>query len=212
MWAIFVKGGPIMIPLAVLSVLGVAVTIEKLISLRRSKVIQREIVNCIESVRTPSDIPMAVKLCERYDTPFANIIRAGLEESSESLPLVRQAMEDTGRRETKRLERYLVVLETVAAASPLLGLLGTVFGMIEVFSVISIAGVGQAGLLSGGIAQALITTAFGLSIGIPALVAFNFLDTRVDTLVVRIDTYAHLLLKQLASMEQELAVGPRSRA
>lgn len=206
MWAIFIKGGPVMIPLAVLSILGVAVTIEKLISLRHSRVIQREIVNTIESVRSPSDIPMAIKICERYNTPFANTILTGLEEADEPLPLVRQAMEDAGRREVKRLERYLVVLETVAAASPLLGLLGTVLGMIDVFSVISIAGVGQAGLLSGGIAQALITTAFGLSIGIPALVAFNFLDSRVEGLVVKIDTYAHLLLKQLASMNPEVSV------
>ena len=206
MWAIAVKGGPIMIPLAVLSILGMAVTIEKLIALRHARVIRSEIVNTIESLRSPSDIPMAVKICERYNIPFANTIRAGLEEAQGGLTIARQAMEDTGRREVKRLERYLVVLETVAAASPLLGLLGTVFGMIEVFSVISIAGVGQAGLLSGGIAEALITTAFGLSIGIPALVAYNFLDSRVGTLAVKIESYGHLLLKQLAAMDQEMGV------
>ena len=206
MWAIFLKGGPIMIPLAILSILGVAVTIEKIITLRVPRVIQRDIVNTIESVNTPSDIPMAIKICERYNTPFANIIRTGLEEAGEPMTIVRQAMEDAGRRETKRLERYLVLLATVAAASPLLGLLGTVLGMIEVFSVISIAGVGQAGLLSGGIAQALFTTAFGLGIGIPALVAYNLLDTRVDTLVVRIDTYAHQLLKQLSAMNEEIGL------
>lgn len=210
MWAILVKGGPVMVPLVILSVLGVAVVIEKIITLRPSRVIQRDIVNMIESVNTPSDIPMAIKICERYHTPFANVIRSGLEGSDEPLQIVRQAMEDTGRREVKRLERYMVLLETVAAASPLLGLLGTVLGMIKVFSVISIAGVGQAGLLSGGIAQALITTAFGLSIGIPALVAFNLLDTRVETLVVKIDTHAHHLLKRLAIMEEEQGLRQKS--
>jgi biopolymer transport protein ExbB len=200
MLAIFVKGGPVMIPLAILSILGVAVAIEKILTLRNNRVIQGEIVSCIESLRTSADIPMAIKICDRFNTPFANIIRAGLEEAGEPLPVIRQVMEDTGRREVKRLERYLVVLETVAAASPLLGLLGTVLGMIDVFSVISIAGVGQAGLLSGGIAQALITTAFGLVIGIPALITYNFLDSRVGALVIRIDTYAHALLKQLSSM------------
>jgi len=206
MWAIAVKGGPIMIPLAVLSILGMAVTIEKLISLRHARVIREEIVNTIESLRSPSDIPMAVKICERYNIPFANTIRAGLEEAQGGLNVARQAMEDTGKREVKRLERYLVVLETVAAASPLLGLLGTVFGMIEVFSVISISGVGQAGLLSGGIAEALITTAFGLSIGIPALIFYNFLDSRVGNLAVKIEAYGHLLLKQLAAMEHDMGV------
>jgi biopolymer transport protein ExbB len=201
MWAIFVKGGPVMYPLALLSILGVAVAIEKLINLRNQRVIQSEIVGCIESVKNYEDIPMAIKICQRYNSPFANLIRAGLEEAKASPLEIRQALEDVGRRETKCLERYLVVLETVAGASPLLGLLGTVFGMIEVFSVISIAGVGQAGLLSGGIAEALITTAFGLSIGIPALIAYNFFDSRVDLLSLRIEGYAHALLKQLTEMK-----------
>jgi biopolymer transport protein ExbB len=202
MWEIFVKGGPVMYPLALLSILGVAVAIEKGINLRNKRVIQPEILGCIESVKDYSDIPMAIKLCRRYNTPFANLIRAALEEATASPVELRQTMEDVGRREMKRLERYLVVLETVAGASPLLGLLGTVFGMIEVFSVISIAGVGQAGLLSGGIAEALITTAFGLSIGIPALIAYNFFDSRVDLLSLRIEEYAHALLKQLTEMQK----------
>jgi biopolymer transport protein ExbB len=165
-------------------------------------VIQREIVSCVESVKSPADIPMAIKICQRYDTPFANIVRTGLEESGAPAIIVRQAMEDVGRREVARLSRFLVVLETVAAAGPLLGLLGTVFGMIQVFSVISIAGVGNAGLLSGGIAQALITTAAGLCIGVPALIAFNFFDARVDAFSNKIDSYAHLLLKNLSDMDK----------
>jgi biopolymer transport protein ExbB len=203
MWAIFVKGGPVMIPLALLSVIAVAVTIEKLITLRSSRVIQGEIVSCLESIQTPADIPLAIKICERFDTPFANIVHAGLMEASKPVPIVRQAMEDTGRREVKRLDRYMVLLETAAAAGPLLGLLGTVTGMIQVFSVISVSGVGQTGMLSGGIAQALITTVFGLVIGIPALIAYNLLDARIDGLVIRIDTYSHGLLRQLAVMEAD---------
>ncbi|MFQ5510967.1 MAG: MotA/TolQ/ExbB proton channel family protein [Candidatus Krumholzibacteriia bacterium] len=201
MWAIFIKGGVIMFPLALLSILGLAVFIEKMINLRQSKILQGEIIHTIEQVRSPADIPMAIRTCERHDSPLANIIRAGLDEAAAPVVYVRQVMEDTGRREVKRLERYLVVLETVAAASPLLGLLGTVFGMIKVFSVISIAGVGEAGLLSGGIAEALITTAFGLSIGIPALVAYNFFDSRVENFVIKIEGVVHMLLKQIAAMK-----------
>ncbi|HEX5132759.1 MAG TPA: MotA/TolQ/ExbB proton channel family protein [Candidatus Krumholzibacteria bacterium] len=209
MWAIFVKGGPVMIPLALLSVVGLAVVIEKLLTLRSSRVIQSEVLGCIESIRTPADIPLAVKICERFDTPFANTVRAGLLEAGKPEHIVRQAMEDTGRREVKRLERYLVLLETVAAAGPLLGLLGTVTGMIEVFSVISVSGVGQTGVLSGGIAQALITTVFGLIIGIPALIAYNLLDARVEGLVIRIDTYSHGLIKQLTVMQGASGGGGR---
>lgn len=202
MWALFVKGGPVMVPLGILSVLGVAVVIEKLFSLRNRRVLTPEVVNSIGSLQSPSDIPMAIRATERYNSPLAHIVRAGLEEAKLPLPDVRLVMEDTGRREVKRLERYLVVLETVAAASPLLGLLGTVFGMIKVFSVISIAGVGEAGLLSGGIAEALITTAFGLSIGIPALIAYNFFDSRVENFVIKIEGNVHYLLKQLSAMRQ----------
>jgi biopolymer transport protein ExbB len=205
MWAILLKGGIIMAPLTLLSVLGVAVFIEKLINLRASKVLQQEVIGCIESLRTPTDVPMAMKICERHNSPIANIIHAGLEEAEHQSTLleIRTAMEDTGRREVKRLERYLVVLETVAAASPLLGLLGTVFGMIKVFSVISIAGVGQTGRLAGGIAEALITTAFGLSIGIPALVAYNFFDSRVENYVIKIEANVHALLKQISTMRKQ---------
>lgn len=214
MWSLFAKGGITMIPLTALSVIGLAVVIEKFISLRNSKVLRQEVLNCIDLVRTRSDIPMAIKICERYDTPLANIIRAGLEEVGAPVADIRQHMEDTGRREVKRLERYLFVLETVAAASPLLGLLGTVFGIFKVFSVISIEGVGVAGSLAGGIAEALITTAFGLSIGIPSLVLYNLFDSRVENLSAKIEGSAHALLKKLTAMERgssgEVA-GPRIR-
>ncbi|HEX6789873.1 MAG TPA: MotA/TolQ/ExbB proton channel family protein [Candidatus Krumholzibacteria bacterium] len=202
MWGLFEKGGPVMWPLAILSVLTLAVIIEKIFSLRTARIIQGEIVSCIESIRTPADIPLAMKICERFDSPFANIIRAGLAESNKPIFIVRQAMEDTGRREVKRLERYMVVLETAAASGPLLGLLGTVIGMIEVFSVISVSGVGQAGMLSGGIAQALIATVFGLIIAVPALIVFNFLDARIEGMVMRIDEYSHMLLKRLSAMRE----------
>ena len=208
MWAFFIKGGVLMFPLAVLSILFVGVAIEKFFSLRGKKVLTQEIINCIESLHSASDVPMAIKLCERHNGPLAHIIRAGLEEAASQIPDVRLVMEDIGRREVKRLERYLVVIETVAAASPLLGLLGTVFGMIKVFSVISIAGVGEAGLLSGGIAEALITTAFGLSIGIPALIAFNFFDSRVENFVIKIEAYSHILIKQIEAMQVQSGAKP----
>jgi biopolymer transport protein ExbB len=190
-----------MYPLALLSVVAVAVVIEKLVALRASRVIQNEVVSCIESIRSPADIPLALKICERFSTPFANIIRTGLVEAGRPISIVRQEMEDVGRREVKRLDRYMVLLETAAAAGPLLGLLGTVTGMVRVFSVISISGVGQTGALSGGIAEALITTVFGLIIGVPSLIAFNLIGARIDGFLIRIDAYGHQLLKRLALME-----------
>jgi len=190
-----------MYPLALFSILAFGVFIEKLLSLRNRNVLTPEVIHSIENLREPSDIPMAIRTAERHDTPLSHIVKAGLEEAETVGGDPRQAMEDTGRREVKRLERYLVVLETVAAASPLMGLLGTVFGMIKVFAVISIEGVGVATRLSGGIAEALITTAFGLLIGIPALVAYNLFDSRVENYVIKIEGNVHLLLKRIAVMK-----------
>jgi biopolymer transport protein ExbB len=100
------------------------------------------------------------------------------------------------------LERGLVGLETVAGISPLLGLLGTVVGMIKVFTVISQQGIGQATTLSGGISEALITTAVGLSIGIPSLVAFNYFTNRAENLVLDIEKHCNTLLKQLRKIQR----------
>ena len=209
MWVLFNSGGWMMYPLGLFSVLAFAVLIEKLISLQNRKVLTPEVIHAIENLREPSDIPMAIRTCERHNTPLAHIVRAGLEEAESPGGDVRQAMEDTGRREVKRLERYLIVLATTAAATPLMGLLGTVFGMIKVFSVISIEGVGVASRLSGGIAEALITTAFGLLIGIPALVAYNFFDSRVENYVIKIEGNVHLLLKRVAMMKSRSSAGIR---
>jgi len=200
MWALFASGGFMMYPLALFSVLFVAVFIEKVVTLRNRKVLTSEVIHSIENLREPSDIPMAIRTCQRHDSPLAHIVQSGLEEAETPGGDVRQAMEDTGRREVKRLERYMVALETVAAASPLMGLLGTVFGMIRVFSIISIEGAGVATRLSGGISEALLTTAFGLVIGILALVSYNFFDSRVENYVIKIEANVHLLLKRIAQM------------
>jgi biopolymer transport protein ExbB len=106
-------------------------------------------------------------------------------------------VEDEGRQEVRLLQRGLVSLETVAAVAPLLGLLGTVLGMIKVFTVIETLGVGQAKALSGGISEALVTTATGLLIGIPALIAYNFFNHRAEAFVLDMEKYVILLLNKL---------------
>jgi biopolymer transport protein ExbB len=107
-------------------------------------------------------------------------------------------MADAGRQELHRMERGLVVLETIATASPLLGLLGTGFGMIEVFQVVAAQGTGQAQLLSAGISEALISTVTGLSIAVPMLVMYNFFARKVEDLSVAIESQAVRLLNRLA--------------
>lgn len=200
-WQFLVKGGIIMIPLAICSILGLAIAIEKSFSLRRKSVIIPEIVNVLENIKGPEDIGLALSICEKYDGPFANIIRVGLENRNLPKEEVKEILLDQGRQEVRTLERGLLVLETIAGIAPLLGLLGTVIGILKVFNVISVLGVGQAAALSGGISEALITTIVGLSIGIPAVVVYNYFTNKAEDLVLDIEKHSSILLKKVTAFQ-----------
>jgi biopolymer transport protein ExbB len=197
------RGGLIIYPLLLCSILGLAIVVEKTIGLRRRRVIDPQFVELLEKIRGPEDIGLALSLCERHDGSFANIIRAGLESRDLPKEEIREALNDQGRQEVHRLERGLVILETIAGIAPLLGLLGTVIGILKVFEVISVAGVGQASALSGGISEALITTIVGLSIGIPAMVVYNYFSRKVEGLVLEIEKHSSMLLRKVAAFQAE---------
>jgi len=202
MWEFLLRGGPIMIPLGLCSVLAATVAVERSLSLRRGRVLPREIVNVIESVEAGKDLSVAIAICERNPGVFSSITRAGLERAGEPWQSIRDAIMDAGRQETPRIEKHLVWLETVAAVAPLLGLLGTVLGMIKVFSSISAQGLGDPQVLSEGISEAMITTAVGLAIGIPTLVAYNYLAARSESLISEIETLASRLIVRLRPREE----------
>lgn len=195
----FNKGGFIMYPLLLCSIAALTIVIEKIITLRRKKVIIPEIVNVLDNIKGPGDIGLALSICEKHKGPFANIIRIGLENRELPREELKETLNDQGRQEVHQLERGLMILETIAAIAPLLGLLGTVIGILKVFNVISVLGVGQATALSGGISEALITTIVGLSIGIPAVVVFNYFTNKAEGLVLEIEKYSSLLLKKTAA-------------
>ncbi len=205
-WQFLVKGGIIMIPLGLCSVLGLAIVLEKAFSLRRKKVIVPEIVNVLEHIKGPDDIGLALSICERHEGPFANVVRVALESRDEPKEDIKEALQDQGRQEVRTLERGLVILETIAGIAPLLGLLGTVIGILKVFNVISELGVGQAAALSGGISEALITTIVGLSIGIPAVVVYNYFMDKAEELVLEIEKHSAALLKKVASFQNDYKV------
>ncbi len=190
-----------MYPLLLCSILGLAIVIEKTLSLRRKNVIIPEVVNVLDNISGPDDVGLALSMCERYNGSFANIIRVGLENRNLPRDEIKEALNDQGRQEVHTLERGLVMLETIAAISPLLGLLGTVIGILKVFNVISVMGVGQASALSGGISEALITTIVGLSIGIPAVVVYNYFSNKAEGLVLEIEKYSSILLRKVISFK-----------
>ncbi|MFC2141255.1 MotA/TolQ/ExbB proton channel family protein [Acidobacteriota bacterium] len=195
----FGKGGFVMYPLLLCSIAALAIVIEKIVTLRRKKVIIPEVVNVLDNIKGTGDIGLALSICEKHQGPFANIIRTGLVNRELPREELKEVLSDQGRQEVQYLERGLVILETIAAIAPLLGLLGTVIGILKVFDVIAVMGVGQATALSGGISEALITTIFGLSVGIPAVVVFNLFANKAERLILEIEKYSALLLAKATS-------------
>lgn len=200
------KSGPVFYALALCSLIAMAVTIERLIALRRSRVLPRQIIDVIEAVAPGKDLSIAVEICRRNPGVLSQVMRAGLENVDRSWEVMRDAVIDAGREETPAIERHLFWLQTVAQASPLLGLLGTVFGMIQMFSSVALSGLGDPQVLSRGIAQAMLTTAEGLCIGIPALVAYNYLSSRAELLIAEIEACAGRMVARLRPAQAKEAL------
>ena len=196
------KGGIVMIPLLLGSVLTLAIVIERAFSLRTKKIIIPEIVTAVERIRCQDDIRVAESICETHPGTFANVMLPALRNQDLNQEELKEFIIDQGRQEVRTLERGLVGLETIAGVAPLLGLMGTVIGMIKVFNVISQQGLGQANVLSQGISEALITTVTGLAIGIPALIAYNFFTSRAEGLVMDIEKYTASLLHRIRLMTE----------
>lgn len=197
MFDVLVKGGWMMYPLLLSSVIALAVSLERLWALRRKKIIVPEIVAVIDQIKEPEDLNLAKSVCQKFEGPFANILLTTIENQDLPPDELRTLVEDDGRQQIRSLQRGLVTLETIASVAPLIGLLGTVFGMIKVFDVIQTLGVGQAKALSGGISEALVTTAAGLLIGIPTLIAYNYFQSRSTNYILDMEKYILILLNKL---------------
>ncbi|OOP55997.1 MAG: hypothetical protein AYP45_11935 [Candidatus Brocadia carolinensis] len=186
-----------MIPLLICSVLALAVIIERAINLRRNKILKPEIIQTIEAIRSQNDIPFAISKCEVISGPFSNLLRRILTNNHLTREEKFIDIQAAGRQETKSLEKRLLVLEVITAVAPLLGLLGTVLGLEDIFGIISELGLGQAKAFSAGLAQAIRTTVFGLFIAIPSLVAYSYFDKKVDTFVLAMEEYSMIILNKL---------------
>jgi len=207
MFATLAQGGWPMIPIAVCSIVGLTITIERCVALRRSSVIDPRMLQLIEeySERTAPD--SAVMACRRTKGPFARIVEECVKARHLDHMEVIETMHATGRTQVGGMERGLTVLEIVAAVSPLLGLLGTVLGMITVFDAITVAGIGNPQVLSDGISKALITTVAGLCVAIPALAFHSWLSRRVDDFATEMQERATgFIVKLLAIQKKKRAV------
>jgi len=195
MWEIIVAGGPVMAPIILCSVVAVAIVVERLWTLQRKRVIPRELTDRVwKLVETRTLNDRHIEALAR-NSPLGRVLAAGLANRNHGREIMKEQIEDTGRHVVHELERFLNTLGTIASISPLLGLLGTVTGMIGAFHAITEAGVGDPRALSGGIGEALITTAAGLIVAIPALFAYRYLRGLVDTLVVDMEKEAMRLVQ-----------------
>jgi biopolymer transport protein ExbB len=155
-----------------------------------------EVMNLVSSLIDENEYAKAMQICRKNSNGITNVLSAGLECHQKSKDDVREAIADAGRQEVALLEKNLPVLGTIAGIAPLIGLLGTVTGMIKVFRVISVQGMGGASTLAGGISEALVTTATGLMIAIPSLVAYNYFARKAEKIILRIERNStRLLLK-----------------
>ena len=191
-------GGLLMWPIIACSVIAMAITLERLWAFRRRRVVPDHLLPQIWKLYKSKELDRQRILAIRESSPLGRLLATGLTNLAHSREVMKEAIEEEGRQVVHELERYLNALGTVAAIAPLLGLLGTVFGMIEVFAAITSAGgVGNPAVLAGGISKALITTAAGLSVAIPSLIAHRYLTGRVAELAIATEQQAIKMVEVL---------------
>jgi biopolymer transport protein ExbB len=207
MLEVFNKGGPVMYPILLCSILFVAILIERLFHLHRAQINTNEFVAGIRTIIKKRHMAEAISICEDTPGPVAQVIKAGLLKHERSKAEIKEAIDDAALHEVPRLEKNLVVLATIAHISPLLGLFGTVLGMIKVFNTIqALGGVAATEKLAGGIGEALLTTAAGLAVAIPVFVTYNYLVSRVGTLIWDMERSATEVVDLLTETEPEYEV------
>ncbi len=192
-----VQGGWIMAAIGLCSIIALAVMLERTFALRRRRVISPSIAQGVEVFAPDTDETALLALCNTHPGAFSRLVAVIMEMRRLDRALVFERMRAAGRIEVDKLERGLTLLEIIAATAPLLGLLGTVWGMMEVFAVISAEGLGDAQLLSQGISRALITTIAGLCVAMPALAFHGILTRRVNTLAAEMQDRATALILRL---------------
>lgn len=198
------KGGPIMWPIILGSILALAIVIERVFHLHRAQIDTEKFMLGIKNILKKGNIVEAISICANTPGPIAHILKEGIVKHDRPKEEIKEAIEEAGLHEVPRLEKNLSVLITLAHIEPLLGLLGTVTGMIRCFMQIEqLKGVVNPADLAGGIWEALITTAAGLAVAIPAYVAYNYLVARVEGFVIDMEKSANQLVKILQHEEEE---------
>lgn len=197
------KGGWLMIPIVLCSLIGVAIAIEKLLFLRKIRINTSHFMLRLRSLIMKTNIDDAIVLCSKTPGPIAKVLSIGISKSGRTKKDIQEIIESAGREEIYTMENHLGVLATIAAVAPMLGFLGTVTGMIRAFMMVQeLGGNVNATVLAGGIWEALITTAAGLIVGIPAYLTYNYLISKIGRLVLEMEVSSTEIIDLLYSEEQ----------
>lgn len=188
-WDFVIKGGIMMAPIGACSLVVLAIVVERLLTLRRAKVNPPGFLAGVRAALTSGGAEEAMRYCRASATSIGAILCAGLRRAGGAEQVIEKQIADAGEREIAVLRKRLRALSLIAGVAPLLGLLGTIFGMIKAFQTVAVSGeaLGRTELLAGGIYEAMVTTAAGLVVAIPALVAYHWLSARVDSMVADMD-------------------------
>ncbi len=196
--AIIEKGGIMMYPILFCSIMVLGIGIERFYNLRRKNIIDTEFLKNVRNHWNWKDVHLGLQMCNSYDNALSRILKTGLLRFGGKLDEVERAIEGAGQHEASLMNSNLRVLGAVANITPMMGLLGTVFGMIKAFNVISQSGTGNPGLVASGISEALITTATGMVVGIPALAMYHYFRGKIDRYVFEMEEISFQLIEELS--------------
>lgn len=199
MYQIFLSGGWLMWPLLICSIIVVAISIERFITLKADRIIPSGLLARVWQQLRNKELQGEQLKDLRDSSPLGYILAAGISNSGHGRDIMKDSIEEAAGQIIHELERFLSILSTIANMAPLIGLLGTVLGMIQVFADIMLFGTGNAAELAGGISQALITTAAGLTIAIPAMISNRYFERHVESLVVQLEGQATKLVDAMHS-------------
>ncbi len=189
-------GGFLILPILICSIVALAIVIERFFTLKARNIVPENVINKAHKLAASGNIPSKNDIQNiRNSSLVGKVLAAGLESSQSPRHIMKENLEETGRHVAHEMDRYMTALGTIAAVTPLLGLLGTVVGMIEVFSVITNSGVGSPKDLAGGISTALITTAAGISVAVPALIFHRYFKGKTNDYVIRMEQEALKLVE-----------------
>ncbi len=196
------SGGWLMVPIILCSVLALAISAERAWALQKRRICPSHLLAQIWSWIKKNELNKEKIKQLQAGSPLGRILAAGLINRNHDRAVMKEAIEETGRHVVVELERFLNTLGTIAVITPLLGLLGTVIGMIKVFTAITLQGVGNATDLAGGISEALITTAAGMVVAIPSLIFYRYFQRKVDELVISMEHESLKLVEVLAGLRE----------